>query len=208
MITYSGNRSQLQQYVDANAGGGGSSNSLSISGTSPVSPPQSLDLNNLENGDQQALNLITLDNGFDTPDTVDFTAEIVTGSTGTPFTNTLTVVGNVLPLANNFIGLTMTFYDDYSNTPDKQYTTTYNSLLDAGTNQHAEVIPASADQQAVQTIGMVTGTKVRVIEDPSDLTKGNWLASASEGCGREERYPSKAKGTNEEKRVEAASTKF
>ncbi|HEY4060850.1 MAG TPA: DUF6443 domain-containing protein, partial [Puia sp.] len=180
MITYSGNRSQLQQYVDANSGGDGPGSDLSISGTSLVSPPQSLDLSGLENGDQQALNLITLDNGFDTPDTVNFTAEIVPSSNmGVPFTNTLQVVGNAQPSGSNFIGLTMTFYDEYSNTPDKQYTTTYNSLLDAGTNQHVETIPTAADQQAVQTIGLVTGSKVRVIEDPSDLTKGNWLAAAT-----------------------------
>src|SRR5258708_34571896 len=34
----------------------------------------------------------------------------------------------------------MTFYDDYSNTPDKQYAVGYNGLLDAGTNQHAETV--------------------------------------------------------------------
>src|SRR5258708_325362 len=73
----------------------------------------------------------------------------------------------------------MTFYDDYSNTPDKQYAVGYNGLLDAGTNQHAETLPAVTDQQAVPTIGLVTGTKVRVLEDPSDLTKGSWLATAS-----------------------------
>ncbi len=73
----------------------------------------------------------------------------------------------------------MTFYDDYTNTTDKQYTTIYNSLLDAGTNQHVETLPAVTDNQAVQTIGLVTGAKVRVLEDPNDLTKGNWLETAT-----------------------------
>ena len=73
----------------------------------------------------------------------------------------------------------MTFYDDYSNTTDKTYTTTYNALLDAGTNQHVETVPATVDQQAVQTIGSVTGTKVRVIENPNDLTQGAWLESTT-----------------------------
>jgi RHS repeat-associated protein len=182
MITYSGNRSQLQQYVTGVTGSSAGS-SVTVTGSAPATPlPQSLDLSASENGDQQAQNLITLDSGFVTPDIVDFTAEIVTSGSagsGSSFTNTLPVVDNPLPSGSNFIALTMTFYDDYSNTPDKQYTTTYNSLLDAGTNQHVEVIPASVDQQAVQTIGSVTGTKVRVIENPNDLTQGTWLESAT-----------------------------
>jgi hypothetical protein len=182
MITYSGNRSQLQQYVTGVTGSSAGS-SVTVTGSAPATPlPQSLDLTSSENGDQQAQNLITLDSGFVTPDIVDFTAEIVTGGTGgsgSSFTNTLSVVDNPLPSGSNFIALTMTFYDDYSNTPDKQYTTTYNSLLDAGTNQHVEVIPVTVDQQAVQTIGSVTGSKVRVIENPNDLTQGAWLESAT-----------------------------
>ena len=180
MITYSGNRDQLQQYVTANTGTG-TNTPVTVNGTTPAALPQDLDLVDASaNGDRQALNLITLDNGFNTPDVVDFTAEIVTGNTGSnPFTNTLPAVDNPLPPDANFIALTMTFYDDYSNTPDKQYAVSYNSLLDDGGNQHAETLPSVADQQAVQTIGLVTGTKVRVLEDPSDLTKGNWLATTS-----------------------------
>ena len=182
VITYAGSPAQLQQYVTANTGSG-TPGTVTVTGSSPTAPiPQSLDLTGSENGDQQAQNLITLDNGFVTPDVVNFTAEIVaggSGGSGTSFTNSLPVVDNPLPSGNNFIALTMTFYDDYSNTPDKTYTTTYNSLLDAGTNQHVEVVPASNDQQAVQTIGSITGTKVRVIENPNDLTQGAWLETAT-----------------------------
>src|SRR5258708_14580241 len=176
MLTYTGNRDQLQQYVTANTGTG-TSNPVTVNGSTPVALPQALDLvDTLANGDRQAQNLITLDNGFNTPDVVDFTPEIVAGSTGgNSFTNTLPVVDNPLPPTANFIALTMTFYDYYSNTPDKQYAVGYNGLLDAGPNQHAEILPAVTDQQAVPTIGLVTGTKVRVLEDPSDLTKGSWL---------------------------------
>jgi RHS repeat-associated protein len=180
MITYTGSPTQLQQYVTANTGNGVVS-SVTISGTSPAVPiMQSLDLAGVQNGDQQAQNLITLDNGFNTPDAVNFTAEIVTGTTSNPpFSNMLQVVDNPIPSGNNLIALTMTFYDDYSNTLDKQYTTTYNGLLDAGTNQHVELIPTAPLQKAVQTIGQVTGTKVRVIENPNDLTQGNWLETAT-----------------------------
>ena len=180
MITYSGNRDQLQQYVSANTGTGTSS-PVTVNGSAPAALPQSLDITDTSaNGDRQAQDLVTLDNGFNTPDTVDFTAEIVAGATSnSPFSNTVPVVDNPLPTGANFIALTMTFYDDYSNTPDKQYSVGYTPLLDAGTNQHAETLPTVTDQQAVPTIGLVTGTKVRVLEDPSDLTKGAWLATAS-----------------------------
>jgi hypothetical protein len=180
MITYNGNRSQLQAYDTANAGSGVTSG-VTVSGTGTGSLPQTLDLTDTaENGDHQALNTVEWDPGFSTPDIVDFTAEIVTsGPTGTPFIDSLTIVGNPPPPGSNFVALTMNFYDDYSNISDKHYTTTYNSLLDPGTNQHAETLPGTEDQLTAQTLGLVTGTRVRVLEDPSDLTKGNWLATAT-----------------------------
>jgi RHS repeat-associated protein len=179
MINYTGTRDQLQAYVDANTGTGTGS-TIAVSGNTPGGILPDLDLTGVQNGDKQATVGITLDNGFNSPDTVDFTGEIVAGGvTGNPFSDTLNVIDNPIPGSSNFIALTMTFYDDYTNTPDKHYTTAYNGLLDEGTNQHTETVPAVSDQQAVQTIGLVTGTKVRVIEDPSDLTKGNWLSTVS-----------------------------
>jgi RHS repeat-associated protein len=186
MITYTGTPNLLQRYVTG-VTGSSSAGTVTVTGTSPASIPSSLDLTGTENGDQQATNVITLDNGFVTPDTVNFTAEIVTGTSGnnggtnggSTFTNSLPVVDNPIPSGSTLIALTMTFYDDYSNTPDKQYTTTYDGLLDAGSNQHVELIPTTAAQQAVQTIGAVTGTKVHVIENPGDLTQGNWLETAT-----------------------------
>jgi hypothetical protein len=180
MITYAGTQSQLQAYVTANTGTS-TVTQVPVGGTTTGSLPPSLDLtDSTENGDNQATYLITLDNGFETPNVVNFTAEIVAGgSTGTSFTDSVVVVANPLPPTPNFIGLIMTFYDDYSNTPDKQYTTTYNSLIDAGTNQHAETLPSIQIQQEVQTIGLVTGTKVRAIENPANLNLGNWMESAT-----------------------------
>ncbi len=178
MINYSGSPSDLQTYVTTNTGQNLIS-TVSISGAGAGSLPPTIDLGSSgANGDHRALNTIFLDNGFETADIVDFTAEITDDSTGTPFSNNLVLTDAPLPSANNFIALTMTFYDDYSNTPDKQYATTYNSLLDAGANQHAETLPGSSDQQSVQTLGLVTGSRTRVLEDPSDLTKGNWLTTA------------------------------
>ncbi len=120
MITYVGNPSQLQQYVTG-VTGNSSADTVTISGTSPVTTPQSLDLTGVVNGDQQAQNLITLDNGFSTPDTVNFTAEIIVGGSGggSSFTNALSVVDNPIlftseesftpdPLDNNVDFTTMT----------------------------------------------------------------------------------------------------
>jgi RHS repeat-associated protein len=179
MIIYTGTPNQLQQYVTGNTVSG-TPGTVTVSGTSPNSIPQTLDLSGQENGDLQAQNTIILDNGFTTPDNVDLTAEIVAGGgSGTSFTNTLNVVDNPIPPGINLIPLTMTFYDDYSNTPDKQYCTAYTALLDPGANQHVETVPLTSAQQAVQTIGLVTGTKVHVIENPNDLTQGNWLETVS-----------------------------
>jgi len=182
MINYIGTPDQLQAYVTANTNTNTNTpNPIAISGTSTTSIAGDINLaQSNENGDQQALNTITLDDGFVTQDNADFTAEIVAGSgTGIPFTNTVYTAASALPPGNNFIGLTMTFYDDYSNTTNKQYSTTYNSLLDAGGNQHVETMPSVSDNQAVQTTGLVTGTRVRVIENPNDLTLGQWLESAT-----------------------------
>lgn len=190
MITYSGFPNQLQQYVSANTVASTPS-SVSINGSSPsvsVLVPNGLDLSQSgENGDNQAVDSITWDPGFSTPDTgiANFTAEIVpagtretSGGASSPFTNNVNIVDNPLPPSGNFIGLTMTFYDDYSNT-NKAYTTLYNGNLDAGTNQHAEPYPTASDELAVQTIGLVTSTKVRVLENPNDLTLGNWLETTT-----------------------------
>jgi RHS repeat-associated protein len=183
MITYTGNRSQLQAIVTftAEMGGNTTSSTIAVTDTTPAPLPASLDLDSTDNGDFQASTLITLDNGFITPDMVNFTAEIVprgTGS-GSTFTDSIQVMANPLPPTANFIPLTITFYDDYTNIPDKSYSTTYNSLLDSGANQHAEILPTLTTQQGLPTTGLVTGTKVRVIEDPSDLTKGSWLETAN-----------------------------
>jgi RHS repeat-associated protein len=178
MINYTGTRDQLQQYVYANTGSG-VTGPVAVQGTTPVSIPANRTIaGTTSGGDIQATEEIGLDPGFETADGANFTAEIVLG-VGNSFSNTVQAVDNPLPPASGFIALTMTLYDDYSNTSDKQYSTDYNSLLDAGANQHAEDLPSFAEQQAVPTIGLVTGTRVRVIEDPSDLTKGSWLTTVN-----------------------------
>jgi RHS repeat-associated protein len=176
MLNYTGSPSQLQQYVTAKSGTQVNS-PLAVNGDGVAGTASLLTLATMSNGDNQAAQEIVLDNGFETPDNADFTAEIVPGGS-TPFSDTVQVLDNPLPSGNAFTPLTLTFYDDYSQLTDRAYATTYNSLLDAGSNTHVETIPGSTDQLAVQTIGQITGTRVRVLEDPNDLTKGKWLTTA------------------------------
>ena len=82
------------------------------------------------------------------------------------------------PPSANLIALTLTYYEHYAWT-SKTYSTTYNSKVDAGNNLHSVGLPSSSDQQKVQTRGLVTGNKTRVIEDPADLTLGTFLVVAN-----------------------------
>jgi RHS repeat-associated protein len=179
MINYSGSLSDLQAYVN-NVTGSGSTSDISVSGAGTGTLPAELDLNDPgANGDFQATTAIVMEAEFETADNADFTAEIVDGSSaGTPSSTQVTIVDNPLPLNNNFVALTMTMYDDYSKVTDKQYTSIYNSRLDAGSNLHAESLPGNSVQQAIPTHGLVTSSRVRVLEDPSDLSKGQWLTTA------------------------------
>lgn len=59
----------------------------------------------------------------------------------------------------------------------------YNNKFDAGTsaadkiNLAPEAVLSNTDQSGVLTNGLVTGTKVRILEDPSNLSSGKWLTT-------------------------------
>lgn len=178
MITYGGTPDQLQAFVTANSGSGTNS-PVTVNGQGITSVPPNLTVAVTTDGDQQATQEIVLSDGFETSDNASFAAEIVTDNGGAPFTNIVDAMDNPLPSDGGFIPLTLSFYDDYNQLSDRQYTTSNNSLLDAGDNLHPVALPSLADQQAVQTIGQLTGSRVRVIEDPNDLTKGAWLTTAN-----------------------------
>lgn len=72
------------------------------------------------------------------------------------------------------IPLTYMYYDNYTNT-SKSYDASNNSKLDQGGNAYADTLSASA---STMVKGKTTGTKVRVIENLSDLTQGAWLELA------------------------------
>lgn len=98
---------------------------------------------------------------------------VVTGNAVKPyhFSNTVAVLDNPLPAGASPIALTSTQYDDYSVTT-KTYTNANNSKLDIGNNTYGEPLPSAS---SIQTRGLVTVTRVRVIENPANLAAGNWL---------------------------------
>jgi len=81
-----------------------------------------------------------------------------------------------VPSWATLIPLTYTFYDNYNNT-NKTYNTGNNYKLDVnGNNAYVEALPSSQSQL---TKGVVTATRVRVIENPSNLAQGQWLETVT-----------------------------
>jgi RHS repeat-associated protein len=174
MMTWSGSPATLQQTVTWQT-------------TSTVTPP-GLE-NNLTLPDDehpapangfsdiwQAGNSITLQPGFESAP--GFTAEIVSATNGGPeniILDGIAVNRSPIPVGASFIALTKTFYDNYQFT-NTTFTAAYNGSLDAGSNLHHIEVPFQAYGQ---TKGLVTGSSVRVIENPANLAAGNWLTTVT-----------------------------
>jgi RHS repeat-associated protein len=179
MITYTGTQSALQAYVDANTGNNTGS-TIAVTGNTPVATSVDISVSSLQSNlkNYKATNSITWEVGFNSDNSTDLTAEIVAVSSGAPINDNIPVLDNPLPPGSNFIALTTIFYDNY-NWTNKTYSTADNSKLDAGTNLHAVALPTAAEQQIVQTKGMPTGGRVRVLTDPANLAAGEWLTTVS-----------------------------
>ena len=149
--------------------------------TNPISPNTGtmvdLVLNGSTTGPVYALRSITLTDGFDTPG--DFSGEIIAGPGGSDGETTviegMAVNKNPIPSGITPKILTLTYYDNYDWT-NKSYTTTYNGNLNAGLNPHSEIMPSQA---SIKVMGMTTGTKVRVLDDPADVSIGALLPSVN-----------------------------
>lgn len=171
MLTYSSTLDALQTAVNTQT-------------ATPTSPNTSLQVdlvldNPNTNGVHQAMRSVSMEDDFETTTSGEFTAELVAGPGGadgeTSSLEGLKINKNPLPSGATFIPLTITYYDNYSWT-NKTYTTAYNSQLDAGNNLNAETLPSTA---SALTTGLVTGIKVRVLEDPANLAAGKWLSTVS-----------------------------
>jgi len=130
-------------------------------------------------GVYQALQSITLQSEFETTTGGEFTAEIISGTSGpdgeTTVIDGIAVNKNPIPTGAGFVALTKTYYDNYEWTSNT-YTTAHNSELDDFGNLHAETLPSQASSQVK---GLATGTKVRVIENPATLSAGRWLSTVN-----------------------------
>lgn len=133
-----------------------------------------LTVSSRDNGisEYNASSSITFPVGFSSEDNDTFLAQIVNGNNG--------YLGPLPASGYTLYPQTYTYYDNYSFGPSgKSYTASYNSKLnDGGGNPSAtlETLPAV---NSSQTTGLVTGTRVKVIEDPNDLTKGAWLETVT-----------------------------
>jgi RHS repeat-associated protein len=171
MLTFTLTREDLKTHLDnININVGGTQN---INGNQPASTQAILTLNTPQSGLKQATQAIILEPGFESIN--HFTAEIGGSAIGAAFSTAIAVSGNPLPAGYTFNALTLTYYDDYAWT-NTQYTNAYNTKLQAGNNLHAVNAPA---QPAANTKGLVTGTRIRVLENPNDLSQGSWLETTS-----------------------------
>ena len=174
MMAYTGTWDNLK--VSA---GAGSSTVVTASGNYGGTTQADLYINNRDYGrtGYQASSSIIFDGGFASEDNAAFIAEIVTGSSPA-FNDQVNVSLYPIPSSGaTLYPLTYTYYDKYDWTT-KTYNTNNNSKITGGTNpvETLEVLPA---QRSNHVLGAVTVSKVRVIEDPDDLTKGKWLQAAN-----------------------------
>lgn len=171
ILTYSGNLDALQTAVNTQTATPGSPNTSLLVDLVLDNPNTS--------GVHQAIRSISMEDDFETTTSGEFTGELVAGPGGADGETTamegLAINKNPLPSGAPFVPLTITYYDNYDWT-SKAYTTTYNAQVDAGNNLHAEALPATASNK---TIGLVTGTKLRALENPANLATGKWLTSVT-----------------------------
>ncbi len=180
MTGYSGNRDALQSHVN---GITENTTQVIINGRAYTANAATITLNTLQTGNlhYKAADSIIWDDGFYTDNNTNLICEIYPSSV-TSTSESQPINNNPIPGGTNFIALTVTYYDNYAWT-NKAYTTQYNNKLEESQeiamNFHGEALPSVAAQQAVLTAGLATGTKVRTLDDPNDLSKGIWLSTAS-----------------------------
>lgn len=172
IMTYTGTWNDLRSNMDGLSDGNSSGNASG----SYVSGLEDMYLSTRETGrtSYQASNSITIQDGFINEENAIFIAEIVPNS-GTGFNTPVSVNTNPIPAGAILFPLTYTFYDNYTWTT-KDYYTTNNANVDNGGNANAEDLPSS---KSLLVKGLVTGTRVRVIGDPNNLSLGKWMESAS-----------------------------
>ncbi|MCW3111466.1 MAG: repeat-associated core domain protein [Segetibacter sp.] len=173
MMVYSDNVNNLRAHVN---GLTNTTITLATSGTNVDGNVATLILPQREPGitNYTATSEIQFLDGFESENNADFAASISsvppTGFAGTTTTNI-----NPIPLGATLTALTYTFYDNYEWT-NKTYSTTDNNKVDAWTNPYAVPLPTLNNPLVM---GQVTGTRIRVLDDPTNLSIGKWMESVS-----------------------------
>lgn len=103
-----------------------------------------------------------------------FDTEII-AEDGEAFTSIQSVSANPLPPGSTFVPFTFTYYDSYEWT-SRAYNAGYNNKLGQGNNTYGDTVP---EIRSIQTKGMVTGTRIRAIENAEDLSQGSWMETVN-----------------------------
>lgn len=154
---------------------------ITITTTSPTTAPSNPTPTDLIlsstgiTGTQKAMRSVQFDPGFESGTNME---TVLDPNAGGSDGETRVVAGqliNKFPFAssNGLVVLTQTYYDSYDWTT-KSYYAADNSKLQDGGNPYPEALPNSASSA---TIGKVTGSKVRVLENPDNLNEGVFLST-------------------------------
>jgi RHS repeat-associated protein len=169
VLNYNGNRTQLQQLVDAQLNG---NTVVSIGMVGPSSIPADLIISERQTGRlaYNASNNIIIQETFISENNAEFVAEITTASSST-YAGTQIINTSPIPSGTSFIPLRYLFYDNYTFT-NKNFNSSFNAQLVAGNNLFPEALSL---QSSLLVNGKLTGTRVKLIEQPTDLSIGAWL---------------------------------
>jgi RHS repeat-associated protein len=166
----SGTRSAFQSFAD---------NEANLSGTTTLTTqgsnlPSNLVFSLRQAGRTlyQASQTIEFKDGFNSEAGAEFIAEI--NASYTSAASSVVASSTPFPSTISYKALTITSYDDYSQT-NKNFSTLNNPKLTNSSNFFPEPLPST---NSLQTKGMVTSSKVWVLEDANLLT-GRWLESVS-----------------------------
>lgn len=175
--TYCSDRAALQAYVDYQF-----THPAATTITTNKNAPADLTISirEVNKHDYYAENTIIINNEFTSENTAEFETHLGPHVEGT---TTTTLSYNPLPTGATYYGLTYTFYDNYSfltggvKSFDASPFNSTNFNATGTTGYYPESLPTVA---TTLTKGLVTGTKVRVLENPDNLaTLGGWLDAVS-----------------------------
>lgn len=169
VITYSGTSCQLQAYTNNNFE---SSSSKTVVISSPAMNDLYINKRVVGITQYKAAQNVYVGSEFSSEDGAAFTIDIDNATDAVK--ENLVYANNILPPSSNFIALSINYYDDYSWNSDKPYNTEYLTKLDAGSNPYPEPVLATPNPFVR---GLITGSKIRTLPDPSDLSKGQWLTT-------------------------------